>query len=100
MERKSKNSSKHFTPFTSLYVEVKKDPRPDLYQEVINLWSLGKSEGFVTEHEAKQIVGITERGNKSTASRFKPGTTYFVPSLKIHKLARKRLNLVVTFLYD
>ena len=40
----------------------------------------------MTEHEAKTIVGITERGNKSTASRFKPGTTYFVPSLKIHKL--------------
>ena len=70
-----------------LYVQIKNDPRPTLYQEVIDLWSVGKSEGFVSEFEAKEIVGITERGNKSTASRFKPGTTYFVPSLKIHKLA-------------
>ena len=41
----------------------------------------------MSEREAKEIVGITELGNKSTASRFKPGTTYYVPSLKIHKLA-------------
>ena len=32
------------------------------------------------------------RGNKSTASRFKPGTTYFVPSLKIHKLAPEKIK--------
>ena len=31
-------------------------------------------------------MGLTKNGNKSTASRFKYGKTYFVPSLKIHKL--------------
>ena len=69
-----------------LYVELKTDPRYELYDNLIELWKDGKSRGFVSETEAKQIVGITEKGNKSTASRFKPGQTYFTASLKIHKM--------------
>ena len=64
---------------------LKKDVRPDLYDSVFSQWKYGLSEGFVTNDEAKQVVGITNNGNKSTASRFKYGRTYFVPSLKIHK---------------
>ena len=76
----------------SCYSEIKKDPRPDLYQDLIDLWRWGKSQGFVSSHEAREIVGITEKDNKSTSSRFKPGTTYFVPSLKIHKLPPEDLK--------
>ena len=35
--------------------------------------------------------GITEEGNKSTSSKYKPGDTYFSPSLKIHKCDPKDL---------
>ena len=45
----------------------------------------------MSETEAKEVVGITLEGNKSTASRFKYGRTYFVPSLKIHKLKPEEL---------
>ena len=31
-------------------------------------------------------MGLTSNNNKSTSSHFKPGITYFCPSLKIHKL--------------
>ena len=55
------------------YEELKKDPTTKLHQDLIDLWRYGKSAGFVTGEEAKEIVAITERDNKSTASRFKPG---------------------------
>ena len=76
-----------------LYVELKTDPRYELYDNLIELWKDGKSRGFVSETEAKQIVGITENGNKSTASRFKPGQTYFTLSLKIHKMKPDHIKL-------
>ena len=44
------------------------------------------TEKIVSDTKAKEIVGITAKGNKSTSSKFKPGRTYFNPSLKIHKL--------------
>ena len=69
-----------------LYTEVKDDPRPQLYTDLIDCWNEGKECGYFTEQEGKEIVGVTKYGNKSTASRFKYGKTYFVPSLKIHKL--------------
>ena len=64
----------------------------ELYDQMINLWKWGKSKSFVSLHEAKETVGLTELDNKSTSNRFKPGSTYFVPSLKIHKLAPKDLK--------
>ena len=70
----------------------KKDPKPQLYQDLIDQWVIGKSENFVSGYEAREIVGLTELDNKSTASRFKPGTTYFVPSLKIHKLSPENIK--------
>ena len=74
------------------YVLLDKDPRGDLYNDMIKLWRQGKSEYFVSAYEAKETVGLTDLDNKSTASRFKPGSTYFVPSLKIHKLAPEDLK--------
>ena len=78
IEEKVKNSS--------LYEVLENDPRTQLYDNLIEVWKNGKESGFVSVVEAKEIVGITVNGNKSTASRFKPGRTYFVPSLKIDKL--------------
>ena len=36
-------------------------------------------------------MGVTNENNKSTSSRFKPGTSYFYPMLKIHKLTKEEL---------
>ena len=36
-------------------------------------------------------MGITEKNNKSTLSHFKPGTSYYYPMLKIHKLNKEEL---------
>ena len=69
-----------------LYEETDKDPKAQFYEEMIDLWRYGKSSSFVTPKEAKQIVGLTDLDNKSTASRLKSGKTYLVSSLKIHKL--------------
>ena len=59
---------------------------------MIDQWKYGLEKGFISDVEAKDIVGITLNGNKSTASRFKFGKTYFVPSLKIHKVKPEDLK--------
>ena len=41
---------------------------------------------FVTTSEATRVMGVTENNNnKSTASHFKSGTSYYYPMMKIHK---------------
>ena len=70
----------------ALYSELTVDPRKQLHDDLIEWWKYGKSQHYITEVEAKEVMGITKKDNKSTASRFKYGKTYFVPSLKIHKL--------------
>ena len=73
-----------------LYVETE-DERQTLHDELIGKWKTGKSKAYISEKEAKEVVGITAENNKSTASRFKYGRTYYVPSLKIHKLPPEEL---------
>lgn len=70
----------------SLYEQLPADIRPELHNQLICCWKYAVENSFVSMIEAKDIVGITPEGNKSTASRFKYGRTYYVPSLKIHKL--------------
>ena len=62
------------------------DPSEKMYDKLIDLWKSGKVKNFVTEEEAWKVVGLTPNNQKSTASRFKPGDTYFNPSMKIHKM--------------
>ena len=75
----------------ALYEELKSDPRSQQYDILIDLWKFAKAKNFVSMHEAKAIVGLTANDNKSTASRYKYGRTYPVPSLKIHKLKPNEL---------
>ena len=70
----------------AIFKKLNKDPRQDLYDKLHNHWKIGKTNKFVTEKEAEKIVGVTSKNNKSTSSLFKPGETYFHPSLKIHKM--------------
>ena len=71
---------------TNLYEKLPGDPRQSQYDTLIEIWRVGQVNKFVSEDECSKIVGLTKNGNKSTSSRFKPGESYFVPSLKIHKV--------------
>ena len=70
----------------SLFDQIEKDPRPDLYNELHIHWVQGKLNKHVTDWEAERIMGITNKNNKSSSSHFKPGVSYFNPNLKIHKM--------------
>ena len=70
----------------NLYIRMNTDPSEKMYDKLIDLWKSGKAKNFVTEEEAWKVVGLTPNNQKSTASRFKPGDTYFNPSMKIHKM--------------
>ena len=50
-----------------------------MYDDIFELWKEGKKKAY-------KVVGITKENNKSTSSYFKPGITFFTPSLKIHKM--------------
>ena len=68
------------------FEQLQKDPRPQMYEDLFELWKDGKNMKYVTQDEAYQVIGLTKVNNKSTSAYFKPGITYFTPSLKIHKM--------------
>ena len=76
-----------------LYMQFKDDPSDKLYSELFDLWVDGKLKGYISPEEAKAVMGITERNNKSTSPHFKPGTSYFYPMLKIHKLKKEEVTV-------
>ena len=75
----------------SLYEKLETDPTESLHNELFSTWVKGKKMEFVTKNEAARVMGVTDENNKSTSSRFKPGTSYFYPMLKIHKLSKEEL---------
>ena len=75
----------------SLYEQIENDPTDALHNELFDCWVRGKRAEFVTATEAARVMGVTEENNKSTSSRFKPGSSYFYPMLKIHKLTQEEL---------
>ena len=66
-----------------LYQCLHKDPSEDIYDKLMDIW---KVNNFITADEANKVVGLTQKNMKSTTSLYKPGETYFNPSLKIHKM--------------
>ena len=76
----------------NLYEQIEGDPTDMLHNELFDAWVRGKRAEFVTAGEAARVMGVTEDNNKSTSSRFKPGTSYFYPMLKIHKLEKEELK--------
>ena len=74
-----------------LYELINHDPTEPLHNELFNTWVRGKNSEFVSANEAQRVMGVTDDNNKSTSSRFKPGTSYFYPMLKIHKLPKEEL---------
>ena len=75
----------------NLYERLETDPTNALHDELFTLWVKGKKAEYVTPAEAAKVMGVTPENNKSTSSRFKPGTSYFYPMLKIHKLQKEQL---------
>ncbi len=71
-----------------------------LHKELYGLWVLGKLAGHVSARDAKDTMGISDNMKKdksgptnapSTLPHYKPGVSYFYPSLKIHKMKRDQL---------
>ena len=76
-----------------LYNKYKDDPTEKLHAELLELWILAKRKGFVSPQEASAVMGITDKGRKSTSPHFKPGASYFYPMLKIHKLKKEEVTI-------
>ena len=74
-----------------VYIQLENDPTEALSDELFQCWVKGKKAEFVTAGEAARVMGVTENNNKSTLSHFKPGTSYYYPMLKIHKLSTEEL---------
>ena len=73
-----------------------------VHRELFQLWVQGKQNNFVLSEEAKYVMGISDKQKKdesgptnrpSTSPRYKPGKSYFYPSLKVHKLKKEDLTL-------
>ena len=84
-----------------LYKKLQNDPLKDLHRELFQLWVQGKQNNFVSPEEAKYVMGISDKQKKdesgptnrpSTSPRYKPGKSYFYPSLKVHKLKKEDLK--------
>ena len=75
----------------NIYRRLEEDPTNALSDELFGLWVQGKKSGFVNTAEAARVMGVTDKNNKSTSSHFKPGTSYYYPMLKIHKLSKEEL---------
>ena len=84
-----------------LYKKLQKDPVPDLQKSLFNIWVRGKEQGLISAEEAKYVMGVSDNpstsnpsqptNRPSTAPRYKPGKSYFYPSLKVHKLSLEEL---------
>ena len=55
-------------------------------EKLLEIWKDGEESGVVSREHCKQIVGLTDNGNRSTLSIYKTGIPYFSPLLKVHKL--------------
>ena len=84
-----------------LYKKLQDDPLKDLHRELFQLWVQGKQNNFVSPEEAKYVLGVSDKQKKdeggltnrpSTSPRYKPGKSYFYPSLKVHKLKKEDLK--------
>ena len=83
-----------------LYTKLRTDPTQDLHRELFKFWVTGKENGFITPVTAKKVMGVSDNPRKdglgptnrpSTLPHYKPGISYFTPSLKIHKLNKEQL---------
>ena len=85
----------------NLYEKLEEDMTRNLHHELYLKWVEGKEKQLIHPTIARNIMGVSDNDStkegkdktnaKCTSSHFKPGKSYFYPSLKIHKLTRKDL---------
>ena len=85
----------------NLYEKLEEDMTRNLHHELYLKWVEGKEIQLIHPTIARNIMGVSDNDStkevkdktnaKCTSSHFKPGKSYFYPSLKIHKLTRKDL---------
>ncbi len=86
----------------TLYHKLQTDPVPDLQKSLFNIWVRGKEQSLISAEEARYVMGVSDNPSSlnssqptnrpSTAPRYKPGKSYFYPSLKVHKLSLEELK--------
>ena len=85
----------------SLYDQLPDDPTHKQHKKLFDLWVKGKTNGLISPYQAKEVMGISDNlksdgsgptNRPSTSPHFKPGISYFYPSLKIHKLRKEQLT--------
>lgn len=85
---------------TDLYTKLAKDTTHELHNALYKTWVLGKTKGFITAEDAKEVMGVSDNPKKdgsgpanhpSPLPHYKPGRGYFYPALKIHKLDKSEL---------
>ena len=83
-----------------LYEKISTNPTKDLHKELVDLWIKGKNTGLVSAKTASTVMGISNNPNKegtgptnqlSTLPHYRPGSSYFYPALKIHKVPVENL---------
>ena len=50
-----------------LYMQFKDDPSDSLHSELFDLWVDGKLKGYITQQQARAVMGVTEENRKSTS---------------------------------
>ena len=84
----------------SLYTQLPEDPTPTLHKHLFDVWVNGKTEGLVSARHAKEVMGVSDNmkadgsgptNRPSTLPHYKPGMSYFYPSMKIHKLQKNQI---------
>ena len=82
------------------YKVLQNEPTPLLKNRLHDLWKTGISQEFVSEFQAKKVVGINVKDNGkitlSTNDLFKPENSYAYPLLKVHKLSAEQIAQKVT----
>ena len=95
-----KDEIKCFIFDPNLYEVIQDDPTKELHKDLVNLWIEGKNKNLVSATTASKVMGISNNESKagtgptnrlSTLPHFRPGNSYFYPTLKIHKVPVEQL---------
>ena len=64
-----------------LYQKLDKDPTPNLYKELFDLWLQGKEKELVSAHDAKTVLGVSNNERKYESNPInRPSTCpHFIP---------------------
>ena len=78
------------------YRPLSTDPTQTLQNRLLDLWSIGLEETYVSPEQSRVVVGLIQNADTgaltlSTSDLVKPDTPYEYPLLKVHKFSRAEL---------